>query len=119
MGDALCRLLPSSALRRNVPRVPVKLLTSLRRPPCGSRAAGSSTVSVSDPAVQASGGFHYNATEGQALTNLQLLTFTDPAGAEATSAYSGTIQWGDGQSSSGTIGTTSPTGTFTVSGSHT
>ncbi len=84
----------------------------------GSSASGSSTVTVSDPAVQASGGFHYTATEGQALTNLQLLTFTDPAGGEATAAYGADIGWGDGTSSSGAIAATTPAGAFTVKGSH-
>ncbi len=45
-----------------------------------------------------------------------LATFTDNLGAEPLSAYSATINWGDGSSSAGTIGG-GPT--FTISGSHT
>ena len=48
---------------------------------------------------------------------LTVATFTDPAGADAPSAYTATINWGDGSSSAGTL--TLAAGTFSVAGAHT
>ena len=75
-------------------------------------------ATVADQAVTAStNSLNINATEGTAFTSSSLLTFTDPAGAEALSDYSATINWGDGHSDLGTI--TLSNGVFTVSDSHT
>src|SRR5207245_2010552 len=62
------------------------------------------TATVSNPAVVAVGGFTFSGVEGTAATG-KVATFTDPGGAEATSDYSATINWGDG----------SPTTTGTIS----
>jgi probable HAF family extracellular repeat protein len=82
------------------------------------------TAMVSDPSVNATGGFRLTALDGGSTGTHTVATFTDPAGAElsgtdpAPGAYSATIDWGDGGStSSGTI--TYSGGTFTVQGGHT
>jgi hypothetical protein len=59
----------------------------------------------------------FTAVEGQTSATQMVATFTDPGGAEATSEYTATINWGDGSSTPGTI--TFGNGTFSVSGSHT
>ena len=57
-----------------------------------------------------------SAVEGAPLT-AQVATFTDPDSTATASEYAATIDWGDGQVSSGTI--TGSGGGFGVSGSHT
>lgn len=82
-------------------------------------ASATSVAAVSDPSVKATGGFTFSA---EALVNtgsLTVATFTDPGGAEGLSHYSGSINWGDGSSSPGTISFNSSTHTFSVLGSHT
>jgi uncharacterized protein (TIGR03118 family) len=55
---------------------------------------------------------------GLTLNSAAVATFTDPAGADALSNYSASINWGDGTSASaGTVSVNN--GTFTVAGSHT
>jgi len=81
-------------------------------------AQGSATVSQLLPAVQVTGTSSLTATESLA-THPTLATFTDPNGALALSAYSATIDWGDGGgTTSGTISGPDATGVFTVVGSH-
>jgi len=60
-----------------------------------------------------------SATEGTAVpANTQLATFTDSNTSEGASAFSATIDWGDGSTSAGTV--TGSSGTFTVTaGPHT
>jgi Ca2+-binding RTX toxin-like protein len=75
-------------------------------------------VSVSDPAVIATGGFALTPVEGADSGAQTVATFTDPGGSEALSNYSATIDWGDGSTpSAGVISFSS--GTFTVKGNHT
>ncbi|HVX64239.1 MAG TPA: TIGR03118 family protein, partial [Pirellulales bacterium] len=58
------------------------------------------------------------ATEGTALSNVPVVTFTDPSAGVTKDSYTATIDWGDGTTTSaGSI--TGSNGTFTVSGSHT
>src|SRR5207248_1054028 len=54
-------------------------------------ATASSTATVSDPAVVATGGFSVTATEGAASASQTVATFTDPGGAEAVGDYSASI----------------------------
>lgn len=76
-------------------------------------AQDTGSVTVSDAPLKAS----------QPTTNVQGLkvtlngTFTDADPAGTVSDYTATIHWGDGQTSSGTIGGSHPT--FTVTGTHT
>jgi 6-phosphogluconolactonase (cycloisomerase 2 family) len=74
------------------------------------------TALVTNPAVKATGGFTMSAIEGVASAAETVATFTDPGGAEALTAYSALIAWGDGTTSAGTIAFSN--GLFIVSGSH-
>jgi hypothetical protein len=76
----------------------------------------SDTAMVSDPAIVAQGGFTYAANEGNAPANQKLATFTDPGGAAPLSHYSATIDWGDGQSTPGTVAGSG--NQFSVLGAH-
>jgi 6-phosphogluconolactonase (cycloisomerase 2 family) len=71
---------------------------------------------VTNPAVNATGGFTISAIEGVASTVQTVATFADPGGAEPLTSYSALIAWGDGTASPGTI--TRSNGLFTVTGSH-
>jgi hypothetical protein len=84
----------------------------------GSTISGNTMVTVSDPAVMASGSKTVTATEGQDSGSQTVATFTDPGGPEALGDYSATIDWGDGKTSSGVI-SSDGAGNFTVSGNHT
>jgi uncharacterized repeat protein (TIGR01451 family) len=72
------------------------------------------TTSFSEPAISVSGAIR---TKQHTVTNFQTATFTHANGVEPASAFSATINWGDGQTSAGTI-TLSGT-TYSVTGSHT
>src|SRR5262249_16007847 len=74
---------------------------------------------ISDVAVDATGGFTVTGKEGFDTGPQTVATFTDPAGAEALANYSATIDWGDGSSSAGVITFNSGTNVFTVTRSHT
>ena len=91
--------------------------------PMQNTAGTSSTASVSDPAVVATGGFTVAATEGLSSGSQTVATFTDPGGPEATGDYSATIDWGDGSTTAGSLtfagAPGDPAGTFSVLGSHT
>jgi RHS repeat-associated protein len=80
-----------------------------------SAVTASSTATVSDPSVTATGAA-LTPAERQSFT-AAVATFTDPGGAEAVSDYSATIAWGDGSTDGGTISVNN--GLFTVTGSHT
>jgi uncharacterized repeat protein (TIGR01451 family) len=54
---------------------------------------------------------------GKKVNNQGVATFTHAAGIEPISAFSATIDWGDGTTSAGTISLSK--GTYSVSGSHT
>lgn len=89
-------------------------------------------VNVSDPAVNATGRFTFNANVGTNTGSQAVATFTDPAGAEpnvsdftpttSTGHYTASIDWGDGAKSAGSITPltpATPSQQFTVTGSHT
>ncbi len=81
--------------------------------------SGTFSITASDSAVVATGGFTYSATEGTAATAQTVATFTDPGGAEPLADYSATIDWGDGTSATaGSISVDPNTHVFTVSGQH-
>ncbi|WP_422926492.1 hypothetical protein [Singulisphaera sp. PoT] len=60
-----------------------------------------------------------NATEGIALTNIQVGQFTDTNGLQATSTYSGTVDWGDGSSPTTVTIVDLKNGTYGILASHT
>ncbi len=61
------------------------------------------------------GGLSLAGTAGTPLS-ATVATITDPNLSATASAYTATVNWGDGTNSSGTISGTS--GSFTVTGSH-
>jgi hypothetical protein len=82
--------------------------------------AVTTTATVSDPSVTATGGFTVTAVEGAGSTAQTLATFTDPGGAEATTDYSATVNWGDGTPADNSASIVHVSGnTFAVVGSHT
>ncbi|HXJ82844.1 MAG TPA: hypothetical protein VMS64_29670 [Candidatus Methylomirabilis sp.] len=86
----------------------------------GSQATATSAARVDDPPVLATGGFTIQATEGQASATQTVATFIDPGGAEAPTAYSASITWGDGTAAkAGAITGPDSHNVFTVSGSRT
>jgi uncharacterized repeat protein (TIGR01451 family) len=76
--------------------------------------SASATTSLAEPAINVSGA---KTTRSKTLTNFQVATFTHANGVEPASAFTATIHWGDGTTSTGTI-TLSGT-TYSVTGSHT
>jgi uncharacterized repeat protein (TIGR01451 family) len=85
--------------------------TSADPNPNNNTAAGS--IAASDPPIVVSAPIK---TTSKTLGNVTVATFTHANGVEATSAFSATINWGDGTTSVGTI-TLSGT-TYSVVGSH-
>ena len=75
-------------------------------------------VVVIDQPVIATG-VPVSAVPGVSTGNVVVATFTDPEGADPLAAYGATINWGDNQTSAGTITYNSTTGVFSVSGAHT
>jgi hypothetical protein len=75
-----------------------------------------SLASVDDQPVMPTGGFTFQAVEGNASDGQVVATFVDPAGAEDPANYSATIDWGDHSQSDGEI-VSSGSG-FSVLGSH-
>jgi uncharacterized repeat protein (TIGR01451 family) len=77
------------------------------------------SVTVTDPPVLMEGGFSILAVEGTGTGLQTLATFADPGGAEGTSHYSATVNWGDGTPLDSNTIITFSAGTFTVQGHHT
>ena len=75
-----------------------------------------SRAEIADPSVIATGPFILNGTEGSDTGAITVATFTDPGGAESLADYSANIDWGDGQTSPGSISFSR--GVFTVTGNH-
>jgi hypothetical protein len=82
-------------------------------------ATASAMITVSDPAVDATGGLTVTAVEGNSSGNQTVATFTDPAGAEDVAHYSADVNWGDSTTTAGAITFDASTGVFSVQGSHT
>jgi uncharacterized repeat protein (TIGR01451 family) len=88
-----------------------------------SSTAGSSTnpatvtTNVAEPGIALTGGITLSTSEFSSLSNVTLATFTHANGVEPASAFTATVNWGDGTSSQATViqsGTT-----YSVVGSHT
>jgi hypothetical protein len=60
----------------------------------------------------------FNPVEGQDYTG-SVATFFDPTNSAPASSYAASIDWGDGQTSAGTVSGPGGTGGFDVTGSHT
>jgi hypothetical protein len=93
--------------------------------PTGSNASGYSaalapeTLTITaDVAQQLAGQMKLTAaTEGVALANQTVATFTDTNTNDVATGFTASINWGDGSTTSGTV--TGANGTFAVAGSHT
>jgi hypothetical protein len=83
----------------------------------GSTLTGTQPVSVVRPPMLAWAN-DLVAQPGVALSNVQAAAFTVPDGNDSTSEFTATINWGDGNTSSGTIQQVTG-GLFQVLGSHT
>jgi large repetitive protein len=85
-----------------------------------SASASTSTFSVADAPVSATG-TPVSATQGAALSNVQVGTLTDAAGTYSNpSDLSATINWGDSTPTSpATLVEVGTSGVYTVEGSHT
>src|SRR5437588_6773546 len=75
-----------------------------------------SAASVSDAPLTVTG-VPVDVVRGTPLTNQRVATFTDADPAGTLSDYSATINWGDGNTTAGTV-VASPGGGFAVNGSH-
>ena len=87
----------------------------------GGGAGTTSTATVADAALTGSAAASVTATEGATAT-LSNATFTDANPGNHSADFSGTINWGDGTTStfdSSAVSYNSGTGTYTVAGSHT
>jgi uncharacterized repeat protein (TIGR01451 family) len=89
-------------------------VTSTSQDPNSGNNSASATTSFAEPAISVSGPIR---TRNTTLTNFQTATFTHASGVEPTSAFSATINWGDGSTSAGTISLSGTT--YSVRGSHT
>jgi YD repeat-containing protein len=83
----------------------------------GPRQTFFGTATVTDPPLAIMAANPLMATQNQALTNMPVATFMDPDTAEQASLYQATIDWGDGQNSTGTV--SGAQGNFQVTGTHT
>jgi uncharacterized repeat protein (TIGR01451 family) len=75
--------------------------------------SGSATTVVAEPAISVSGSV---TTTSKKLNNVIVATFTHANGVEPASAFTATINWGDGSTSAGTISLSGIT--YSVKGSH-
>lgn len=74
------------------------------------------TAIIYDPPVVAQGGLTFTGNEGAAPPAQTLATFTDPGGNFPLNHYSATIDWGDGNTTAGTVA--SAGGQLSVRGTH-
>jgi uncharacterized repeat protein (TIGR01451 family) len=79
-----------------------------------STVTGGATTAISEPAISVSAPI---LRFGRTFTNIQTATFTHASAVEPIGAFSATINWGDGTTSTGTI--TLSGSTYKVTGSHT
>jgi hypothetical protein len=81
-------------------------------------APATTTITITDQPVAATGGFKLAATEAADSASQTVATFTDPGGAQPVGYYAATIAWGDGANSGGVITFDQTIQRFTVSGHH-
>ena len=91
--------------------------TGISWPVSGLAAGASQTFSFNTVIVDTTnaGGFSFAGPAGSSVGGT-VATITDPNTSATPSAYSATINWGDGSSSAGTVGGGS--GSFSVTGNH-
>lgn len=81
----------------------------------GSSTTIDSQATVAQPSIIGAGAT-LTATQGATLSGASVATFTRGDGLEPASGFSASIDWGDGQSSAGTV--TESAGTYMVVGTH-
>ncbi len=91
--------------------------------PNGNAATVEPTARVAYAPLAVTAAGTLSTSFGASFTNQTVATFTDPGLvalglADPTTQFSASINWGDGQSSAGTIAYSSATHTFSVVGSH-
>lgn len=96
-------------------RYPVRITVTSK---LGHAVFTDATFTLSDAALTARAGDTVRGRQGTALNNLTVATFTDANPNARAGDFSATIDWGDSQTSVGTI-TAAVTGGFTIQGSHT
>lgn len=94
------------------------LVFVLNPPPGGGISNFASFTIIDMPLTAQGGGTPFQAAAGIATGPLVLATFVDGGGAEDPSSYSAVIDWGDGQTSLGTV-SVDGNNTFTVVSDHT
>jgi uncharacterized repeat protein (TIGR01451 family) len=88
-------------------------VTATSADPNSSNSSAAAGVAVSEPPIVVSAPIK---TSSKSLSNVTVATFTHANGVEPASAFSATINWGDGTTSAGTI--TLAGTTYSVTGSH-
>lgn len=88
-------------------------VTSNAADPNSANNSASATTTVAEPSINVSGPI---TTSSRNVSSIVVATFTHANGVEPGSAFTATINWGDGTNSAGTI-TQSGT-TYSVQGSH-
>src|SRR5207302_2057497 len=79
-------------------------------------------VTITDPNISATSAGSFTLSEGGAAGRTvsgTVASFSDPGGYEAPGEYTASIDWGDGNTTAGTIDASGGVATGTVSGSHT
>jgi FG-GAP-like repeat len=92
-------------------------IATLTRTSDNQSGTGSGSIAVAEHDSLAGTGTTVTGTAHQALSNVAVATFTDTDTVAPASDFVGTIDWGDGTTTAGTVAGAS--GSFTVSGTHT
>jgi hypothetical protein len=90
--------------------------TTLTRISDSDQATATGTADVGEADVLSLTANNINASQGSPFTNVQVATFTDTYTAQVASDFIAVIDWGDGETTTGTI--SGGSGSFTVTGSH-
>ena len=85
----------------------------------GNTTSATSTATIADAALSAASGVAVSATEGADTGLVAVATFKDANPGDHSADFTATINWGDGNTSAGTVSYDSITQTYTVSGNNT
>ncbi len=86
--------------------------------PSGQTVTLTSAATIAETAIVATG-LTFSTTPGQALTSVPVAYFTDPNSSANSGNITAVIEWGDGQTTTGTVSGPNAAGVYTVSGTHT
>jgi hypothetical protein len=96
---------------------PETITVTITRNSDGDTATAVSSAVVAGPSIHLTGDFTIQATAGVSFSQQEVATFINTAGSSPAGSYSASIDWGDGQTSSGSI-VADPSGGFDVLGGH-